>query len=134
MSEDNKAIAKRYVEEIYNQAKLDLADELLAPDYINHGGLEGQGQGPEGLKQSITALRKSSPDEHLTIVAEGDKVAYRWTARGSHKGEIKGVPPTGKLITVSGMSIIRIANGKIAEEWTSRDDLSMMQQLGLVSS
>lgn len=135
MSEENKAIVQRYIEEVYNKGNVNLVDELVAADYVNHGGLSDQRPGSEGLKQFIPQLRTIFPDEHLTIenlIAEGDKVAYSWVARGTHKAEVMGVSPTGKQITGTGISIVRITDGKIAEEWTSRDDLSIMQQLGVI--
>lgn len=134
MSDQNKAIVQRYIEEVYNKGNVDVVNELVAADYVNHGGLSDQAPGAEGLKQFIPQLRTIFPDEHLTldqVIAEGDKVAYRWVARGTHKAEMMGVAPTGKQLTGTGISIVRIANGKIAEEWTSRDDLSIMQQLGI---
>lgn len=135
MSEENKAIVQRYIEEVYNKGNVNLVGELVAADYVNRGGLSDQRPGSEGLKQFIPQLRTIFPDEHLTIenlIAEKDMVAYRWIARGTHKAEMMGVPPTDKQITATGISIVRIADGKIVEEWTSRDDLSVMQQLGII--
>lgn len=135
MSEENKAIVQRYIEEVYNKGNVNLVDELVAADYVNRGGLSDQRPGSEGLKQFIPQLRTIFPDEHLTLenlIAEGDMVAYRWIARGTHNAEMMGVPPTGKQMIGTGISIVRIADGKIAEEWTSRNDLSIMQQLGVI--
>ncbi len=134
MSDQNKAIVQRYIEEVYNQGNVNVVEELVTTDYVNHGGLSDQAPGATGLKQFIPQLRTIFPDEHLTldlVVAEGDKVAYHWTARGTHSAEMMGVAATGKQLTGTGISIIRIADGKIAEEWTSRDDLSIMEQLGI---
>lgn len=137
MSEENKAVVQRYIEEVYNKGNVDAVDDLFAADFVDHALLGDQGQGAEGVKQIVPSLRRAFPDEQITIediFAEADKVVYRWTARGTHKAEIMGVAPTDKQVTVTGISIIRVADGKIVEEWTNRDDLGMMQQLGLVPS
>jgi steroid delta-isomerase-like uncharacterized protein len=134
-ADELKAIARRYIEEVWNKGNLALIDELFAPDHINHSPNAGQMAGPEGLKQLIATFRKASPDLHFTIddmLAEGDRVVTRWTARGTHQGELMGVPPTGKRITVTAIVIDRIVDGKFVEHWAGRDDLGMYQQLGLI--
>jgi steroid delta-isomerase-like uncharacterized protein len=136
-TEELKAIARRYIEEVWNKGNLALIDELFTPDHINHSPSAGQMAGPEGLKQLIASFRNAAPDLHFTIddmIAEGDRVVTRWTARGTHAGELMGVPPTGKQITVTAIVIDRFAGGKFAEHWAGRDDLGLYQQLGLIPS
>lgn len=136
-AEELKAIARRYIEEVWNNGNLALIDELFTPDYINHSPNAGQMAGPEGLKQLITSFRQAAPDLHFTIddlVAEGDRVVTRWTARGTHQGYLMGVPPTGRQISVEAIVIDRFVGGRIVEHWGVRDDLGMYQQLGLIPS
>jgi len=134
--EENKALIRRYFEEFRNRGDLAVADELLAPNYVLHAGLGEDIHGPEGCKQDIVMVRSAFPDLHITIdemVAEGDKVASRWTFRGTHRGEFTGIAPTGKQVTLWGMSIDRIVGGKIVETWIRYDTLGVMQQLGVVT-
>lgn len=136
-AEELKAIARRYIEEVWNKGNLALIDELFTPDHINHSPNAGQMAGPEGLKQLIASFRHAAPDLHFTIddmLAEGDRVVTRWTAQGTHQGELMGVPPTGKRITVTAIVIDRIVDGRFVEHWAGRDDLGMYQQLGLIPS
>jgi steroid delta-isomerase-like uncharacterized protein len=130
--EENKAIFRRIVEEGFNKGNLAIVDELVATDHVNH---TDNVHGPEEYKQFITMYRTAFPDLHMTVedqIAEGDKVVNRWTSRGTHKGDLMGIPPTGKQITVMGMYVARITGGKIMEEWGNFDALGMMQQLGVV--
>jgi len=132
--EKNKALIRRFDEEFRNRGDLAVADELLAPDCVLHAGLGGDIHGPEGAKQDIVMVRSAFPDLHMTIddmVAEGDKVASRWTLRGTHRGEFTGITPTGKQVTLWGISIDRIVGGKIVETWIRYDTLGLMQQLGV---
>jgi steroid delta-isomerase-like uncharacterized protein len=137
VSEENKAIFRRYVEEVGNAGNLDLADEIFS-DYVSHqpdgSVLE---RGPEDVKRFMGEFRSAFPDFHVTIedqIAEGDRVATRWTMRGTHEGEFRGIGPTGKQITVTGIGIFRFSDGKVVESWDNFDQLGMMQQLGVVSS
>jgi steroid delta-isomerase-like uncharacterized protein len=136
MSEENKAASRRVAEEIFNGSNLDLADELYAPDYVLHDpSIPEDLHGPEGFKQYAAMQLGAFPDAHVTIedqVAEGDKVVSRWTARGTHTGDLMGIPPTGNRVEITGMTINRFSGGKIAEDWYQSDDLGMMQQLGMV--
>jgi len=112
--EDLKAIVRRYVEEPWNQGKLDTLDELCDPNFTLHGL-----GGLEAFKAAIRDYRMAFPDTHFTIeemIAEGDKVAFRWTARGTQQGGYQGRPPTGKVRTSHGITIVRFANGKIIED------------------
>jgi steroid delta-isomerase-like uncharacterized protein len=136
-TETNKAITRRYFEEIFNEGNLAVADEIIAPDYasIGPGAFPGLPPGPEGSKMLVTTYRNAFPDLHFTVddqIAEGDKVMTRWTAHGSHKGELAGIPPTGKSVTVTGMAEDQIVNGQIVERWDIFDQFGMMQQLGVI--
>ena len=134
MSEQNKRIARKVFEDVQSQQNLALVDELVAGDYVGHTPLDDI-HGPEGAKQFDAVLREAFPDYQVTVadqIAEGDKVATRWTCRGTHKGQFQGIPPTGKQMAMSGITIFRIADGKLIEGWTNPDLLGMLQQLGAI--
>ncbi len=135
-TEENKATFRRYVEEVSNKGNLDRVDEIF-DRYVSHqpdGHTEQRG--PEDVKRFIGEFREAFPDFHSTIedqIAEGDKVATRWTMRGTHQGEFRGIAPTGNKITVTGIGIFRFSEeGKVAESWDNFDQLGMMQQLGVI--
>ncbi len=134
--EANKAIIRRYFDEVWNGGNLDLIDQFFAPDYVNHSPSPGQGQGSAALKALIAMFRGAAPDLRITVddlLAEGDRVASRWTARGTHTGEgLLGLPPTGRVIVGETIAIDRFADGRIVEHWARRDDLGLFQQLGLL--
>jgi steroid delta-isomerase-like uncharacterized protein len=137
LSETNKTISRRFFEEAFGKGNLNVLDEIIASDHVNSGpgALPELPTGPEGAKQLVTVYRNAFPDVRFTIdeqIAEGDKVVTRWTADGTHKGELQGIPATGKSSTVTGIAVDRIVNGKIAESWGIFDQFGMMQQLGLV--
>ena len=132
-TEENKAIARRVFEEIWNQEKLDLIDEIFATDYVGHITGNPDFNGPEGYKELVSIYLTAFPDVQYTIedhIAEGDRVIIRWSTTATHKGELMGIPPTGLPVPTTGITIYRIAGGKILEEWSSWDDLGMWQQLG----
>ncbi len=135
-TEENKALTHRFWEEVFNGRNLDLIDELCAPNFVEHG-MSNQVSNAEGLKQFLSMWFNAFPDLHVTIddlLAEGDRCATRWTGRGTHKGELMGIPPTGKQVTMMGISIDHIVGGKFVEDWTFEDEPYMMQQLGVVPS
>ena len=137
MSDQNKALARRNVEEIWNQGNLSVIDELVAPNATFHDPAVPGGKftGPEGFRQFVQIYRGAFPDVRLTIedlIAEGDKVVSRWTATGTQKGELMGIAPSGKRVTVTGCNIDQYQNGKIVEGWASYDMLGLLQQLGVV--
>ena len=136
MSEHNKAIVRRLVEELWNKGNLSVADELFAPNYEHHDASTLDfGRGPESEKKRATLYRTAFPDVRLMIediIAEGEIVMTRWSCRGTHKGDLSGIAPTGKQINISGVTIARLANGKLAEGWVNWDALGLMQQLGVV--
>jgi steroid delta-isomerase-like uncharacterized protein len=133
--EENKAIARRHFEEVWSKGNITLVDEHIATNFVLHDPSSREVQGTEGYKQYVTIYRTAFPDIHFIVedqIAEGNKVATRWTATGTHQGELMGIPPTGKLCTVTGISIGRIAGGKIQESWSYWDAMGMLQQLGVV--
>ena len=137
LSETNKTVSRRFFEEVFGKGKLNVLDEIIAKDHVNSGpgSLPGLPTGPEGTKQLVTVYRNAFPDVHFTIdeqIAEGDKVVTRWTAHGTHQGELAGIPATGKSSTVTGIAVDHIVNGKIAESWGIFDQFGMMQQLGVI--
>jgi steroid delta-isomerase-like uncharacterized protein len=135
-SEENKAIVGRVWEEIFIRGNLDKADEFFAPDYVNHDPAAREDRhGPEELRQFLSMYRNAFPDMQFTIedvIAEGDEVVVRWTLRGTHQGELIGIPPTDNQVTVTGMSIERVSGDKIVETWDNYDALGLMQQLGVI--
>jgi steroid delta-isomerase-like uncharacterized protein len=136
MSEQNKAVVRRYNDEFWGKGDEALADELFGDNLVDH---DPPGQdlppGREGMKQALRNFRTAFPDletnaEH--VIAEGDFVVLRWNARGTHQGELMGIQPTGKQVTLRGIDILRIENGTIVERWAEYDNLGLLQQLGLV--
>jgi steroid delta-isomerase-like uncharacterized protein len=131
----NKAIVSRIWEEIWNRGALDVVDAVIAPDYVGHiPAMPGPVLGAAAFKQMIVAYRTAYPDVHLTVddlLADGDKVVARWTTRGTNTGSLMGMPATGRHIELPGISIFRIVNGQVVEEWEGFDSLGMMLQLGM---
>ena len=131
----NKAISSRVNEEIFSEGNLAVADEVLAASYVDHNAPPGFPPGVEGFKGQFTMYRTAFPDLRIVVddmIAEDDKVVTRWTASGTHQGELMGMAPTGKEVTVQGIAIDRIVDGKIVEHWDVFDQLGMMQQLGMI--
>ena len=136
MSEGNKNIVRRLFEEVWNKGNLQVTDELFTPNYANHdSSTPDLGRGPEGERKRATLYRTAFPDLRLTvedIIAEGETVVARWSCRGTHKGDLNGIAPTGKRVNITGISIARLTNGKMSEGFVNWDALSLMQQLGVV--
>lgn len=136
MSAETKAIARRFLEEAFNGGNFDVVDELVAPEFVSHDAAMPEPMiGIEAAKASIAGYREAFPDLRLTIeqqVAEGEFVTTRWSARGTHEGDLMGIAPTGKQSTVTGITIDRITDGRFVESWTNWDTLGMLQQLGVV--
>jgi steroid delta-isomerase-like uncharacterized protein len=135
MSEDaNKALVRRFYEEVWTRGNLDVADQVFAEDYARHDLRAGDpAPGPEGQKQIAAAFRAAFPDliwDIDFILADGEYVAGRWTAAGTHLGPWAGVEPTGRSMEFSGINVFRFADGKVVEIWNHRDDLGLMEQLG----
>ncbi len=134
--EKNKALNRRFVEEVINQGNLDAIDDLIDPGTVDHAAPEGFPTGREGAKYFATMMRSAFPDLHLTIedmISEEDKVVVRSTWSGTHEGEFMGIPATGRRVTVSQIDISRVADGRMVEHWGQFDALGLMQQLGVVS-
>jgi steroid delta-isomerase-like uncharacterized protein len=134
MSEDNKAIVIRFYEEL-DRNNFGIYSELTTLDYLGHFPGNAQPMNREDREQFSRMFYKAFPDGQHTVddlIAEGDKVAARLTARGTHKGEFQGIPPTGKPVSFTGMRVFRFVSGKIAEEWSNLDMFGLMQQMGVV--
>ena len=135
-AEENKALVRRFVEEFWNEGNEVTADELMAVDAEIHMPT-GEVVDPDGLKGFAATFREAFPDWHSTfeeLVAEGDRVAERWTGRGTHLGELQGIPPTGKRVEAPGSVFYRIVSGKIVEFRGQLDMMRIMQQLGAIPS
>ena len=135
-TEENKALVRRFVEELWNEGNIATADELMAPDAEIHMPT-GEVVDLDGLKGFAGAFRESFPDWHSTfeeLIAEGDRVAERWTGRGTHRGALQGIAPTGKRVEVPGSVFYRIVDGKIVEFRGQLDMMALMQQLGAIPS
>jgi predicted ester cyclase len=134
MSEENKALVRRYFAEIWSKGNLDLADELLGTPGSTAAGPPAMD--PQRIKQIVAAMRAAFPDIEYTVaemLVDGDKVMAYWTAQGTHRGEFRGVAPTGKRIDYRGFDLYRLAGGRIVERIGGlNDDLSLLQQLGAV--
>jgi len=136
-TEENKALDRHVLEKVWHKGNLAVVDELADENVVNHVPSGPPLKGPEAYKQFVLMYRSAFPDLHFTIedqIAEGDKVVMRYTARGTHKGELMGIPPTGKQITVTGITIGHIVGGKYVESWANYDALGMIQQLGVIAS
>ena len=130
--EQNKDIARRIYEEVINKRDLDLLDELVKPDYIEHDPLPGQREGLDGIRDRYRMLIEGL-DPHFTIedlIAENDRVVVRWTNSGTNVGEFLGAPATNRSFTTAGIDIYRVEGGKLAEHWHVVDVYSQMVQLG----
>ena len=136
MSEQNKAIARK-VYDAFNSGDVDSLDEIISADAVDHDPQNpfGGTPGPEAAKQVITMYRAAFPDLRIQVdaqIAEGDLVVTRWTSTGTHEGDMPGLPASHNKVTVTGIGIDRVENGKIIEGWNNWDTLGMMQQIGAV--
>ncbi len=136
-TEANKATVRRFVQ-VWGQGSLDTIDELAAPNFsVYYPLLRETVHGPEAFKQVLMGVHAGLPDVEVVSeneIAEGDQVAVRWTMHGTHSGELLGILPTGKQVTLTGIAIYRLTNGKIVEERGEEDALGFMQQLGVIPS
>jgi len=133
--DENKALAIRYFQEVWEQGDFALEDQLLAPDYVDHNAAPGFPPNRTGHHQFLVHFRAAFPDVRYTmddLIAEGDRVMDRWTVHATHLGEFLGIPPTGKAVTFWGIDILRIVNGRITDIWHLEDQLNVLQQLGIV--
>jgi steroid delta-isomerase-like uncharacterized protein len=131
----NRVAVQRYFDEVWNQGKLEVLDQLLAEDYVNHSSsLPGSPPGPAGVKPIVAAMRRAFPDLHYRIdqlVTTDAAVAARVTLSGTHRGDFFGIAPTGKRFEVTQTNIERFRDGKIVEHWRNTDELSLLRQLGV---
>ncbi len=133
--ETNIATVRRMIEQVYNKRRLDLIEEFFAEDVILHVVGYPSSSGLVALRETIAKSLNTFPDFRLAFedeIAAGDKVAARWTMTGTQKGELFGIPATGKQVTHSGVTFYRLSNAKIAELWFLADNLGLMQQLGVI--
>ncbi len=130
----NEKVVRSYYEDVLNDGRVDLIDELAVTAYREHDPLPGQGEGRDGLKDRVTMLRVGlSPRFTLDdVICDGDKVVVRWTNDGTHVSNFAGIPATGKSFSIAGIDIHRLQDGKLAEHWHVIDQLAMLQQLGLL--
>jgi steroid delta-isomerase-like uncharacterized protein len=131
----NKQLVEDFIQALFTKGDLDAVNRYLDPGLINHDlPFPGAPDGPEGMRRAAEAFRAALPDWHSEVeelVAEGDLVVERFTASGTHRGELMGVPPTGKTLVLQGIQIFRIKNDKIVERWGRLDELGLLRQLGL---
>ncbi|MBA2463351.1 MAG: ester cyclase [Nocardioidaceae bacterium] len=133
----NKALIRRFYDEVWNQGNLAVADEVFAADYVRHDHRPGAvPPGPEGQKRIAETFRSAFPDGRMSIelmVAEGSFVVAQWTIEGTHSGTWAAISATGARVRFGGVNIFRLTDGKVVEIWNHRDDLGLMQQLGAPS-
>ena len=132
----NKELVQSFIQELFTNGDLDAVGRYLDPDFVNHDApFPGAPDGPEGMRLAAALFREALPDWHSTVhqlVAEGDIVVERFTASGTHSGELMGAQPTGKTITLAGIQIFRLHGDKIVERWGRLDEVSFLRQLGLI--
>lgn len=135
MSDQNKAVIRRLSDELWNKKNLGVLDEVFAASFTDHNPMPGVPGNKEGFKSVVLGLQAAFPDGRSSVddvIAEGDKVVWRWTFTGTHRGPLMGIPATGKGVAMTGITIDRIARGQIVERWSQIDSLGMMQQLGAI--
>ncbi len=135
--EENKALLQRYVEEVWRQGNVAALDDFLAPDYRRHVSPTAAPLTRDGQKERLAGVRAAFPDIELTVedvLAEGDRVAFRSTLRGTHRGVFQGIAPTGVRVTVALLDLIRIEQGRVVEQWGGPDFLDLLRQLGATVS
>jgi predicted ester cyclase len=134
-TEENKALVRRFVDEVQSKGNTDLIDEICSPGFVNHSAPPGLPADREGIKILTTMFKGAFPDSYFTVedmIAEGDKVVTRKMFHGTHEGEFMGIPPSGRPVNVSLIDVVRISDGRVVEHWSVGDNLGMMQQLGVI--
>jgi steroid delta-isomerase-like uncharacterized protein len=134
-AEENRALIKRFYDEGWNANNLDVYDELVTDDFVDHQALPGLPPGRDGFKGLNAMFRAAFPDVWVDIsevVAEDDKVGCRWRSTGTHEGDLFGIPATGKKVDVTATVFYRVEDGRLAEGWINRDDVGLMRQLGVI--
>jgi steroid delta-isomerase-like uncharacterized protein len=133
MSEQNKELVRLLMEEDISRGNVAVAERIIHPDFFDHTNPPGMQRGLEGHNAIVRLFRAAFPDQWWQIedlIAEGDRVVARTTMRGTHDGDFFGIPASGRAVTLTGVHVIRIADGKIVEHWGSNDDLGLMRQIG----
>jgi steroid delta-isomerase-like uncharacterized protein len=137
---ENKQLFQHYFDDCANAGNFDLVDEIFAPDYLHHDPANPDPRpvvGPKGVRDHLESLTAGFPDVRFDVdemVAEGEDIVVRWTATLTHTGDYFGLPPSGKKAKITGMNTWRTANGKAVEGWVNRDDMGLLQQLGVIPS
>ncbi|HZR01197.1 MAG TPA: ester cyclase [Chloroflexota bacterium] len=137
MIERNKELVRQLLEDDISRGDACVAEQIIHPDFVDHTNPPGMQHGLAGHNAIVSLFRAAFPDQWWEIhdlIAEGDKVVARTTMRGTHLGDFFGIPATGRSVTLPGVHVLRIADGRIAEHWGSNDDLGLMRQLGVVQS
>jgi steroid delta-isomerase-like uncharacterized protein len=132
--EDNKTVVRRFIDALFTEGDLEATDDYLSDDFVNHDSPLGLPPDAEGMRTAGAMFRTAFPDWHSdlhALIREGDIVVERFTASGTHRGELMGVAPTGKLVELRGINIFRVHDGRITERWGRLDELGLFQQLGL---
>ena len=135
-NEAGEAAVRDFVERVVNTGDLDLVVRFFRDDFVDHNPPPGASPDIAGIKKAFATVREAFPDFHATVedvVSEGDRVAYRWTFRGTHLGDLRGLPPTGRAATWSAIGVARFAEGRIAERWQLLDTAALLRQLGVDS-
>lgn len=134
-AESNKSAVRRYYEEVFNERRVDLIDQLAVEDYVEHDPFPGQGNGRSDLQARVQAILAAFNPVRFSLedlVAEGDRVVVRWSQTGTHSGGFMGIPPTGREFTIAGIDIHELRGGRMAEHWHVVDQLALLQQLGVL--
>ena len=134
-TQDLKSTLLRYLDGLWNQHNLAVIDEMILPDFVDHSLPVGSPQGPEGARQFAQAYLTGFPDCHIVfheIVREGDTLVVRWTATGTHTGDLAGIPPSGKKMNLPGLTLWRFKDGKFIESWNIFNQFILLQQIGVL--
>lgn len=133
-AEQNRTVVRRYIDEVFNQGKVEVARELVTEGYVHHDPATAElGSGAEGLEKLVRFYRDAFPDFEIRVddqIATDERVVERWTGRGTHRGTVMGIPGSGKTVSASGITIHRLEGGRIAETWTVFDSAGMLRQIG----
>lgn len=130
--EQNKAVYRRFIQEVFNEGRLDALDSLLSPNYVLHDPPPGAPPGPQAVAAVVAMFRAAFPDLTIEIeelVAEGDQVCARATTRGTHRGTIFGLAATGRTVMMTGLTMVRIVDGRLVESWVKNDVAGLVRQL-----